>query len=70
MDTVWRYNLRPAWLASAHSLLDVKVAAAYGWTDYTPAMSDEEVLKRLLALNQERAKGVAIVTADTETVPA
>jgi hypothetical protein len=31
------------------------VAAAYGWTDYTPQMPDEEVLRRLLALNRERA---------------
>jgi len=32
------------------------VAAAYGWTNYTPDMPDEEILKRLLALNLERAK--------------
>ena len=31
------------------------VAAAYGWADYTPQMPDEEVLRRLLALNRERA---------------
>jgi hypothetical protein len=31
------------------------VAAAYGWTDYTPAMPDEEILQRLLALNLERS---------------
>ncbi len=30
-------------------------AAAYGWTDYTPEMPDEEILRRLLALNLERA---------------
>jgi type II restriction/modification system DNA methylase subunit YeeA len=49
------YNLRPAWLDTAHKELDMAVAAAYGWTDYTPTMSDEEILKRLLALNLERA---------------
>jgi hypothetical protein len=49
------YNQRPAWLAQAHSALDATVAAAYGWTDYTPAMSDDEMLRRLLALNLERA---------------
>jgi hypothetical protein len=49
------YNQRPAWLAQAHEQLDAAVAAAYGWTDYTPAMPDDEILRRLLALNQERA---------------
>ncbi|MFN7864506.1 MAG: class I SAM-dependent DNA methyltransferase, partial [Curvibacter sp.] len=50
------YNQRPAWLAAAHEALDAAVAAAYGWADYTPAMPDEEILKRLLALNLERAQ--------------
>lgn len=49
------YNARPAWLANAHQELDMAVAAAYGWTDYTPDMADEEILRRLLALNLERA---------------
>ena len=49
------YNQRPAWLDSAHKALDAAVAAAYGWADYTAAMPDEEILKRLLALNLERA---------------
>ncbi|MEQ1555495.1 MAG: hypothetical protein ABL915_01680 [Gallionella sp.] len=49
------YNARPAWLSNAHQVLDAAVAAAYGWTDYTPAMSDDEILRRLLALNLERA---------------
>ena len=49
------YNARPAWLAMAHERLDQAVAAAYGWEDYTPDMPDEEILKRLLALNQVRA---------------
>jgi hypothetical protein len=44
------------WLQSAHEQLDQAVAAAYGWADYTPAMPDEEILKRLLALNLERAE--------------
>jgi hypothetical protein len=45
------YNQRPAWLDHAHRALDEAVAAAYGWpTD----LSDEEVLRRLLALNRER----------------
>jgi hypothetical protein len=49
------YNQRPAWLAQAHAALDAAVAAAYGWSDYTPAMPDDEILRRLLALNLERA---------------
>ena len=49
------YNARPAWLALAHEALDKAVAAAYGWPDYSPAMPDEELLRRLLALNQARA---------------
>ena len=48
------YNARPAWLDNAHQALDAAVAAAYGWADYTPAMPDEEILRRLLALNLER----------------
>lgn len=53
------YNLRPAWLAMAHEQLDAAVAAAYGWGDYTPAMSDEEILRRLLALNRQRSATIA-----------
>jgi hypothetical protein len=49
------YNQRPAWLAQAHATLDAAVAAAYGWTDWTPEMPDDEILRRLLALNRERA---------------
>jgi hypothetical protein len=51
------YNQRPAWLDTAHKALDTAVAQAYGWTDYTADMPDEEILKRLLALNLERAGG-------------
>ena len=49
------YNARPGWLALAHKTLDQAVATAYGWPDYTPEMPDEEILRRLLALNLERA---------------
>ena len=42
------YNARPQWLADAHDALDAAVAAAHGWsTD----ISDDEVLRELLALN-------------------
>ena len=51
------YNQRPAWLAAAHQALDLAVAQAYGWIDYAAEMPDEEILKRLLALNLDRAKG-------------
>jgi hypothetical protein len=46
------YNQRPTWLDLAHRKLDEAVFAAYGWD---PGMSDNEILTRLLALNQERA---------------
>lgn len=46
------YNARPAWLDNAHRRLDAAVAAAYGW----PAdLTDDAILERLFALNQERA---------------
>ena len=45
------YNARPQWLADAHDALDAAVAAAYGW----PAdITDDEVLRELLALNGTR----------------
>jgi type II restriction/modification system DNA methylase subunit YeeA len=45
------YNDPPPWYHRVQNELDEAVAAAYGWpTD----LSDEEVLSRLLALNQER----------------
>lgn len=49
------YNARPAWLDNAHQALDAAVATAYGWNDYTPEMSDDEILRRLLVLNLARA---------------
>ena len=42
------YNVRPQWLANAHAELDAAVAAAYGWDS---DISDEQVLRELLALN-------------------
>lgn len=46
------YNLRPAWLVNAHRTLDEAVAAAYGWD---VEITDDEILSRLLILNQERS---------------
>ncbi len=46
------YNARPTWLDNAHKGLDAAVFAAYGW----PAdISDEDILKNLLALNLQRS---------------
>lgn len=63
------YNERPTWLVHAHRDLDRAVAAAYGWPETladraqpeNPDAADrkaaeEEILKRLFDLNQERAK--------------
>ncbi len=49
------YNARPTWLAQAHQALDAAVAAAYGWADYSAALADDEILRRLLALNLARS---------------
>jgi hypothetical protein len=49
------YNARPAWLSNAHQTLDAAVAKAYGWSDYTGEMTDEEILRRLLVLNLARS---------------
>ncbi len=52
------YNERPAWLDNAHAKLDGAVAAAYGWGEdfRSGKLTDEEILKRLFELNQDRAK--------------
>lgn len=60
------YNTRPAWLAMAHATLDQAVAAAYGWADYTPDLSDDEILKRLLALNLSRAASSGLAAGADE----
>jgi SAM-dependent methyltransferase len=61
------YNQRPAWLAQAHAALDAAVAAAYGWADYTPAMPNDEILRRLLTLNLQRsAVGIATSRDDSQ----
>jgi hypothetical protein len=48
------YNQRPTWLDLAHKKLDQAVFAAYGWS---PDLTDDEILQRLLDLNLERAAG-------------
>jgi type II restriction/modification system DNA methylase subunit YeeA len=52
------YNARPTWLDNAHKTLDAAVAKAYGWKDYTSEMPDDEILRRLLALNQTKVNAV------------
>jgi len=47
------YNQRPTWLDLAHKRLDDAVFAAYGWKS---ALTDEEILEKLLGLNLERSK--------------
>jgi hypothetical protein len=47
------YNARPTWLANAHDQLDRAVFVAYGWPF---DLSEEEILKNLLALNLERCE--------------
>jgi type II restriction/modification system DNA methylase subunit YeeA len=48
------YNAKPPWLVNAHRQLDAAVADAYGWK---VALTEEEVLGRLLELNLGRAAG-------------
>lgn len=48
------YNERPTWLNDAHARLDAAVAAAYGWGDWGAGLTDDEILKRLLAENLSR----------------
>ena len=55
------YNAKPAWLTMAHQQLDLAVAAAYGWADYTATMPDDEVLKRLLARNLPGATSTPLI---------
>jgi type II restriction/modification system DNA methylase subunit YeeA len=45
------YNETPAWLKQLHEALDSVVLKAYGWQ---PDLADEEILIRLLRLNEER----------------
>ena len=51
------YNARPAWLDHLHRRLDEAVAEAYGWGEDFRAgtLTDDEILARLFALNQQRA---------------
>ena len=52
------YNDDPAWFRQLRKRLDISVARAFGWDDYTAEMSDDEILIRLMALNQARSQGI------------
>lgn len=47
------YNQRPTWLENAHGRLNRAVLAAYGWPE---DITEEDILKNLLALNLERSE--------------
>jgi type II restriction/modification system DNA methylase subunit YeeA len=47
------YNDSPTWLQNAHKELDDAVAEAYGWPTN---LTDDEILEKLFALNQQRSK--------------
>lgn len=49
------YNQKPAWLQLAHEKLDRAVWHAYGWDDNPTETTEDEILTRLLNLNQMRA---------------
>jgi type II restriction/modification system DNA methylase subunit YeeA len=51
------YNARPDWLANAHRTLDQAVFAAYGWPLELngQALTTQQILANLLALNRQRA---------------
>lgn len=50
------YNDNPAWFRQLRERLDIAVAMAFEWNDYSTAMSDDEILIRLMALNHERSQ--------------
>jgi hypothetical protein len=45
-------------LTSSVGVRRVRGAAACGWANYSPTTSDDEILRRLLALNLARAGSV------------
>lgn len=49
------YNAPPTWLVQLHQSLDKAVADAYGWTDFTNEMTNDEILRRIMLLNLERS---------------
>jgi hypothetical protein len=62
------YNARTQWLTNAHAELDQGVAEAYGWGDdwRDGILDDDEILRRLFNLNQERAADASGSEAQVE----
>ena len=60
------YNVNPGGLTLRQEKLDAVVASAYGWTDYTSATPDDEILKRLLTLNLERSGSTSLSEAPSK----
>jgi type II restriction/modification system DNA methylase subunit YeeA len=61
------YNARPTWLQNAHKRLDEAVITAYDWPSN---ISDEDILKNLLALNLERYEhGAAKTRLQARDIP-
>lgn len=58
------YNQPPTWLTNLQADLDQAVAAAYGWEW---PMSNEETLRRLLALNIERRRGALDLVGEEDS---
>ncbi len=50
------YNERPTWLDGLHKTLNAAVLTAYGWPS---ALTDDELLERLLGLNKSRPSASA-----------
>jgi type II restriction/modification system DNA methylase subunit YeeA len=50
------YNEKPQWLENIQHELDMAVATAYGWPDYTADMPSDAILARLFKLNLARAE--------------
>jgi type II restriction/modification system DNA methylase subunit YeeA len=58
------YNANPTWLQQAQEELDGAVAGAYEWEW---PLTDDEILKRLFELNQQRAKPLDVRPAAQES---
>jgi type II restriction/modification system DNA methylase subunit YeeA len=50
------YNEKPLWLENVQRELDMAVAVAYGWSDYTADMPADAILARLFKLNLVHAE--------------
>jgi hypothetical protein len=60
------YNARPSWLEGLHKMLDNAVFGAYG---RSIDLTDDELLRRLLDINQERASLWSLAPLDEAQAP-